>query len=58
MMSVFLNGVVKINAGPNFRFPISEEAQPLCKRYDESVVEEWLWDLIDEVEADYLDSFD
>ena len=58
MMSVFLNGVVKINAGPDFKYPILEEAQPLCKRYDESVVEEWLWDLLDEVEADYLDSFD
>lgn len=58
MMSVFLNGVVKINAGPDFRYTVPEGAQPLCGRYEESVVEEWFWDLIDEVEADYLDSFD
>ncbi|GEQ67301.1 hypothetical protein JCM33374_g965 [Metschnikowia sp. JCM 33374] len=58
MMSVFSKGVVKINAGPDFKHPVPEGAIPLCERYDESVVEEWLWDLVDEVEADYLDSFD
>ncbi|OBA19347.1 hypothetical protein METBIDRAFT_46522 [Metschnikowia bicuspidata var. bicuspidata NRRL YB-4993] len=58
MMSVFQNGVVKINGGPDFKYAVPEGAQPLCKRYDEAVVEDWLWDLVDEVEAEYLDSFD
>lgn len=58
MMSVFQNGIVKINAGPDFKHPVPEGAKPLSDQYDNMVVEEWLWDLIDEVEAEYLDSFD
>ncbi|KAG2736702.1 hypothetical protein G9P44_000792 [Scheffersomyces stipitis] len=59
MMSVFQNGIVGINAGPDFKFPIVEEGvKPLSDRYNEAVVEEWYWDLIDEVEGEYLDSFD
>ncbi|KAK6456936.1 uncharacterized protein RJT20DRAFT_35948 [Scheffersomyces xylosifermentans] len=59
MLSVFQNGIVGINAGPDFRFPINEDGvKPLSDRYNESVVEEWYWDLIDEVEAEYLDSFE
>lgn len=58
MMSVFQNGVVKINAGPDFKHSVPEGATPLCEQYDNQVVQEWLWDLVDEVEAEYLDSFD
>lgn len=58
MISVFQNGVVKINAGPDFKYAVPDGTTPLCERYDSQVVEEWLWDLIDEVEAEYLDSFD
>lgn len=60
MLSVFLNGVVGLNPGPDFKFaPTNEEnVKPLSDRYNESIVEEWLWDLIDEVEVEYLDSFD
>lgn len=58
MMSSFLKGVVEFNPGPHFHHPIPENARPLCERYDERVVEEWFWDLVDEVEAEYLDSFD
>lgn len=58
MMSVFQNGVVKINAGPEFKYAVPSGAKPLCEQYDNTVVEEWLWDMIDEVEAEYLDSFD
>lgn len=58
MMSVFQDGMVKINPGPDFAFPIPEDARPLSERYDEKVTEEWLWDLVDEVEAQYLDSFE
>ncbi|WPK24409.1 hypothetical protein PUMCH_001682 [Australozyma saopauloensis] len=58
MMSVFQNGVVGINAGPDFKYAVPEGATPLCEQYDNQVTEEWLWDIIDEVEAEYLDSFD
>lgn len=58
MMSAFLNGVVRLNPGPDFKFPVPQGSRPLCERYEERVVEEWLYDLVDEVEADYLDSFE
>lgn len=59
MLSVFQGGIVGINAGPEFAYPVAEaDVRPLCKRYDEHVVEEWYWDLVDEIEAQYLDSFD
>ncbi|KAI3404760.2 ASH2 [Candida oxycetoniae] len=59
MMSVFNNGAVTLNAGPNFTFPPSSPMiKPLSDRFDEQVVEEWFWDVLDEVEAQYLDSFD
>lgn len=58
MMSVFSGGVVRLNPGPEFKHAIPEGARPLSDRYSEKVVEEWYWDLVDEVEAQYLDSFD
>lgn len=59
MLSVFLNGIVGLNPGPDFKFPVEEpDLKPLSDRYNESIIEEWLWDLIDEVEAEYLDSYD
>lgn len=58
MMSAFLEGIVSLNAGPEFKFPVPEGARPLCELYEERVAEEWLFDLLDEVEAEYLDSFD
>ncbi|KAK6199296.1 uncharacterized protein RJT21DRAFT_131066 [Scheffersomyces amazonensis] len=59
MLSVFQNGIVGINPGPQFQYPLAEEdVKPLSDRYDESVVDEWYWDILDEVEAEYLDSFD
>lgn len=58
MMSVFQNGVVGLNAGPDFKYPIPEDALPLSDRYTDRVVEEWMWDLVDEVEGAYLDEFE
>lgn len=58
MMSVFQSGVVSLNAGPTFKYPIPDNAHPLSDRYTDRVVEEWYWDLMDEVEAEYLDSFE
>lgn len=58
MMLAFQNGVVRINPGPDFKFAVPEGATPLCEEFDNSVVEEWLWDIIDEVDAEYIDSFE
>ncbi|KGU05231.1 compass component bre2 [Candida albicans P87] len=58
MLSAFQFGVVNLNAGPNFEFPPQDPVKPLSDRYNEQVVEQYYWDLVDEVEAEYLDSFD
>lgn len=58
MLSAFQYGVVNLNAGPNFEFPPLEPVKPLSDRYNEQVVEQFYWDILDEVEAEYLDSFD
>lgn len=58
MLSTFQNGAVRLNAGPEFEFPPPEPVKPLNDRYEEQVIEEWYWDVLDEVEAQYLDSFD
>ncbi|KAG5417759.1 ASH2 [Candida metapsilosis] len=58
MLSTFQNGAVRLNAGPEFEFPPPEPVKPLNDRYEEQVIEEWYWDILDEVEAQYLDSFD
>lgn len=58
MMSVFMNGIVKINAGPHFKYPLPENCAPLYDNYTDKIAEDWLYDIIDEVEAEYLDSFD
>lgn len=58
MMSAFLEGVVSLNAGPDFKFPIPSGSRPLCERYEEKIAEDWYFDVLDEVEAAYLDSFD
>lgn len=61
MISVFNNGVASLNAGPDFEFPPNIQNgtyKPLSDRYEEQVIEEWYWDVLDEVEAQYLDSFE
>lgn len=60
MLLVFQKGVVGLNPGPNFKYPLKDEegVKPLSDRYAENVVDEWYWDILDEVEAEYLDSFD
>lgn len=55
MALCFKGGVVKFNLGPDFKYPV--DATPLCERYQEQVVEDWMWDVIDEIEGEYLDSF-
>jgi COMPASS component BRE2 len=58
MLSVFQGGIVGLNPGPEFKYPISEAHKPLSDRYEDRIVEEMVWDIIDEVEAEYLDKFE
>lgn len=56
MALCFKGGVVELNLGPDFLFPVPG-ALPLSQRFDDQVIDEWYWDLVDEIEAEYLDSF-
>lgn len=58
MMSVFLNGIVKLNAGPHFKYEVPSGALPLSENYASKIAEDVYWDIVDEVEAEYLDSFE
>lgn len=58
MLSVFQGGEVGLNPGPEFKFPPKRLYQPLSQRFEEKVAEEVVWDIIDEVEAEYLDQFE
>lgn len=60
MVSVFRMGIASINAGPDFKYPIKgvDNVRPLSERYEESIAEDWCWDIIDEVEAEYLDNLE
>ncbi|KAL1837299.1 hypothetical protein VTJ49DRAFT_4042 [Mycothermus thermophilus] len=63
-VSVFRGGAVEVNFGPNFWFPppaedaemggVPESAgpgrlRPVCERYDEQIVEDIVYDIVDEV---------
>lgn len=58
MMSVYLNGIVKLNPGPDFKYGAPKGALPLSENYANKIVEDMYWDILDEVEAEYLDSFE
>lgn len=59
MISVFGGGIVSLNAGPEFKYPVVETGvKPLSDRYNEHIVEEWYWDIVDEIEAEYFDNFE
>lgn len=50
-VSVYKGGVVTCNFGPHFQYPPTdaEPWKPMCERYSEYMVEECMWDLMDEV---------
>ncbi|EGV65310.1 transcription factor, contains a PHD finger motif [Yamadazyma tenuis] len=59
MISVYNQAVVEMNAGPEFALKeLPQGVRPLCERYDEHVVEQWYFDLVDEVESQYLDGLE
>lgn len=55
MISIFNNAIVEMNASA---VPPVPECKPLNDRYEEFVVEEYFWDLMDEVENCYLDDLE
>ena len=50
-VSVFKGGVVACNFGPQFQYPPTDQKdwKPLSQRYNEYMVEECMWDVLDEV---------
>ena len=49
-ISVYKGAVVKLNCGPNFEFPMKAGVRPISERFEEQIVEDIVWDLVDEVE--------
>ncbi|KAI8335429.1 hypothetical protein BC941DRAFT_461973 [Chlamydoabsidia padenii] len=53
-VSVFKGGVVSCNFGPEFQYPPDGgHWKPMSDRYDDYMVEECLWDLVDEVSRSF-----
>ncbi|KAL7319620.1 transcription factor, contains a PHD finger motif [Mucor circinelloides] len=54
-VSVFKGGVVNCNFGPHFQYPPTDQKdwKPLSERYNEYMVEECVWDLVDEVSRSF-----
>ncbi|KAI8645764.1 hypothetical protein BD408DRAFT_480294 [Parasitella parasitica] len=54
-VSVFKGGVVNCNFGPNFQHPPIDQKdwKPLSQRYNDYMVEECVWDLVDEVSRSF-----
>lgn len=66
MASSYKNGCVELNAGPDF-YHLPEdvkakiaagEVNALSSRYEDKVIEDVLFDIIDEVESEYLDALE
>lgn len=50
-VSAFGGGAASLNFGPNFEFPPKETGiRPVCERYDEQIIEDMVYDLIDEID--------
>lgn len=59
VISIYNKAIVEFNPGPDFELKtLPEGANPLCERYQEFVAEQWYFDLLDEVENDYLDKLE
>ncbi|ORX50522.1 hypothetical protein DM01DRAFT_1337694 [Hesseltinella vesiculosa] len=52
-ISVFKGAMVTCNFGPDFKFPPLAEYKPMADRYQEYMVEECMWDLVDEVSRSF-----
>lgn len=58
MISIYNEAIVKFNPGPDFKTALPDGVKGICDRYSELVVEQWYFDLIDEIEGEYLDSLE
>lgn len=54
-VSVYREGAVEVNFGPNFAHPPPEGVRPLCERYDEQIAEDLTLDIIDQADFERLD---
>lgn len=55
-ISVFNGGIAELNPGPNFRQKFDEDTRvtAYCELYDDKIIKDIVWDLIDEMEAESL----
>ncbi|KAH3682300.1 hypothetical protein WICPIJ_006733 [Wickerhamomyces pijperi] len=58
MLSVFGGGIAEFNAGPEFKYPpkdlIGSDVKEYWELYDEGIVEDMVWDMVDEIEAEFI----
>lgn len=56
-LSVYNGGVAELNAGPGFDFKpeLDDGVRPLYQLYDQSIADDILWDLVDELEAEAME---
>lgn len=58
MCSVFGGGIVEFNPGPDFTFKPEQFQEDNVKEYwelyDEKIVEDMVWDMVDEIEAEFI----
>lgn len=56
-VSVFKGGVAEINAGPDFKFKPSDlksDVKEFHELYDQKIADDVVWDIIDEIEAEVV----
>lgn len=59
MVSIFKNAIVELNPGPRFKVDsLPSDVRPLCDRYNHQVIEQWYFDIVDEVENQFLDELE
>ncbi|KAI8096903.1 uncharacterized protein BX664DRAFT_364085 [Halteromyces radiatus] len=61
-VSVYKGGVVSCNFGPDFQYPPpvapgTEPWKPMCQRHSDYMVEECVWDLVDEISRSFRKKF-
>lgn len=57
-ISVFNGGVAELNAGPEFQFKptgLDYDVRELHELYDQSIADDIVWDLVDEIEAEVIE---
>lgn len=57
-VSVFKGGIAEINAGPDFKFKPKDEDNllDLYEIYNQRIADDIVWDIVDEIEAEFIQS--